>query len=427
MEPHEIPSARVRDEDVEVVPVPQREDVGASAGRPVPLNDAGDADIARASVEAVSDPREATVAELEMELRKEQLRFAIREARRRNAEEESRGFGGSAGHTPGPRLREGSIASTMQSDPLARGSRMQTESVEEVHRRGYGTPAMDSRGEYEEKGRTIHVKDPDPFYGQTIKEAQAFLHALEYNFALNPHLYKTNQTKIIYATRYLKGHASEAWHSAHSLEDVHDGMTFLQFRQFVFDAVEDPVNRAITVMCEYDKAHQRENQSAQAFATYLADLEEQISDYTEAQRSRHLLAKLKEETRNELVRMSPRVMPRRDIISNATRIETTEGKSSKRKSTGTDKGDPSEKLPRYKKSRRSEGGTSASYKGEGAAGSQGQPKPRVPYGSCFGCGETGHLRKDCPKAQGSRVRSVAVPNPQSEGQGKGRGPAKTRN
>ena len=52
------------------------------------------------------------------------------------------------------------------------------------------------------------------------------------------------------------------------------------FVKFVNDAVEDPANRALTVMLSYKSAHQKDRQSVQAFATELGTLEEQIDPYT---------------------------------------------------------------------------------------------------------------------------------------------------
>jgi hypothetical protein len=52
------------------------------------------------------------------------------------------------------------------------------------------------------------------------------------------------------------------------------------FKSFVLDAVEDPVNRSLSTTVAYKVTKQGEGQTVQAFATALTTLEEQIDPYT---------------------------------------------------------------------------------------------------------------------------------------------------
>lgn len=77
----------------------------------------------------------------------------------------------------------------------------------------------------------------------------------------------------------------------------------------------------------YETARQEEGQSAQAFATELATLEEQIAAYTPEQRTQHLLAKLRPELRTDIITYHQVSQKRDDFVSLATRLEQAKRKA----------------------------------------------------------------------------------------------------
>jgi hypothetical protein len=198
---------------------------------------------------------------------------------------------------------------------------------------------------------------------------------------------------------YLAGEAHEKWHLRHNVADL-VGYTFDDFKEFVRDAVGDPVNRSITVTMAYERAHQKENQTVQAFALELDVLEDQMPRYSEEQRVRHLLAKLSQPLRNAIVKYHVIPKTRQDLVALASRIETADRASSSQaqhKRGGSD----SHGLDKQKKRRR--GDHSKSSPQSKSSGNAGASKEKKPSGStdlshieCYGCHKKGHYRNNCP-------------------------------
>jgi hypothetical protein len=82
------------------------------------------------------------------------------------------------------------------------------------------------------------------------------------------------------------------------------------------------MNRSLSTTISYENARQGEQQSAQAFATELATIEEQIAPYTNEQRTRYLLAKLKPTLRTSIISYYEVPKRREDLISLTTRLES---------------------------------------------------------------------------------------------------------
>ncbi|KAF2159422.1 hypothetical protein M409DRAFT_60773 [Zasmidium cellare ATCC 36951] len=140
---------------------------------------------------------------------------------------------------------------------------------------------------------------------------------------------------------YLAGEAQERWHNLYSIDDVENGYTYADFKDFVRDAVGDPVNRMLSVTLEYDKIRQREGQTVQQFATELDTLEDQLGDYSEPQRVRHLLAKLQPALRPAIVKYHEIPKTRQELVTLATRIESTDQSAHSKRQLG----DPSSQRP----------------------------------------------------------------------------------
>jgi len=297
-----------------------------------------------------------------------------------------------------------------------------TASVASQHRRAGVTPSRSNR---------VRLREPDTFKGKTLKEAREFIRSLELVFALSGDAYDDNREKVLYGVMFLAGEPREAWHHAHSVSQL-EGYTWSNFQDFVLDSVEDPANRSLTVTLAYEDAKQGDNQTAQAFASALTTLEEQMSPYTEEQRTRHLLAKLKPALRTAIVTYHALPTKREDLVVLATRLEAAgkrDGLAALPRSAGGSQANRNKGKKRGRSRSRSPAQKDRGPKGVGgysAAGDSHRPRPRNDQKSdaCYLCSKIGHWARDCPdKGKDSTVRKVDAVDPPSK-RGKKAEPAK---
>jgi hypothetical protein len=271
------------------------------------------------------------------------------------------------------------------------------------------------------------LKEPDTFKGKTLKEARDFIRSLELVFALAPDAYSAEQEKILYGVMFLAGEPRETWHQNNSVQQL-DSYSWEDFKSFVLDAVEDPVNRSLSTTVAYKTARQGDGQNVQAFATELATLEEQMDPYTPEQRTRHLLAKLKPALRTAIISYHEVPKRREDLISLATRLESASRGRDVHVVLGSTKRHASDShADRVKKRRGSPSRSSSALRappsqqqsrgGAGATRSVTNPQ-------CYGCKEYGHIRPDCPNkdkwsAKDRAVRKVGASAPKAKGTAKG--------
>lgn len=168
-------------------------------------------------------------------------------------------------------------------------------------------------------------RDVEPFHGKSRQEGIVFLSDVTSNLGLRKELFSSDRAKIDYAVQYLKGDAALVWDSAPNTKE----MTFKEFKEFIENVhLEMNPFRLVDLACEWDKARQREGQSVRSFSRYLFSLEFEMGNhYTKEQKARHLLAKLRETTRLDVIKYAP-VLPdmlsQEIIVSTATRIEALE-------------------------------------------------------------------------------------------------------
>lgn len=263
------------------------------------------------------------------------------------------------------------------------------------------------------------LKEPDTFKGKTLKEARDFIRSLELVFALAPEAYSSEREKILYGVMFLAGEPRETWHQNHSLREL-DNYGWEDFKSFVLDAVEDPVNRSLSTTVAYESARQSEGQTVQAFATELATLEEQMDAYTPAQRTRHLLAKLKPALRTAIITYHEVPKRREDLVSLATRLESAGRQGSSQFPPASTKRDAGTMPNRNaKRSRTSRGHSSAPKEGSSAhtpskPGTSGSSLAGI---QCYNCQEYGHYSSGCKKEKSDRgqsVRKVGAGAPQAK-------------
>lgn len=259
------------------------------------------------------------------------------------------------------------------------------------------------------------VRQPELFKAKTLKEARKFIRQLEVIFQLAPADYGGEHAKVLYASMYLDGEVADNWHHKYNVSNL--GLyTWDEFKTDMLDAVEDPVNRGLTVAKAYEKAKQGEGQTAQSFAAYLATLEEQMEPYTPAQRMQHLLVKLREPLCDAITVFHEMPKTRDALISLATRLETADTKHSaggtraSHKHTLSDaQGQPTQKklkFGQFSGRDRSQGRNNApplQLKGRGPLGA-----PPLSDVRCYECNETGHIRPNCPNKDKMTARKVEV-------------------
>ncbi|KAI7171343.1 hypothetical protein KC316_g11060 [Hortaea werneckii] len=243
----------------------------------------------------------------------------------------------------------------------------------------------------------LKLREPEPFKGMTLKEARDFVRTLELVFALAGDAYATDRERTLYGVMFLAGEPRENWHHMYSVADLED-YTWEDFKRFVYDAVEDPANRSLSVMLAYESARQGEHQSTHAFATELATLEEQLSAYTPEQRTRHLLAKLRHPLRTAIMTHHEVPTRRQDLISLATRLEAASKKDpapSKRGASEAPGRSRDQKKPRpggHDKANAPGAARPSQDDGGGVGGSGSERKF-----SCWNCGKEGHYQNQCTK------------------------------
>ena len=129
--------------------------------------------------------------------------------------------------------------------------------------------ARSTHAEHSGLSNRPQLRKPEVFKGKTLKEAREFIHTLELVFALAPSAYSSDRNRVLYGVMFLASAPRETWGHSHSVADLGD-YTWEDFKKFVVDTVEDPVNRSLSTTVAYETAKQADNQTAQSFATELA-------------------------------------------------------------------------------------------------------------------------------------------------------------
>jgi hypothetical protein len=165
----------------------------------------------------------------------------------------------------------------------------------------------------------------------------------------------------------------------------------------VRNTVADPANRTLTVTLEYERARQRGGQSVKEFVTELEVLEEQMPEYTEEQKVRHLLAKMTPAIRDALIAYVDLPSTRQGLVTAATRIENANAGVLSHKRHASDQQPPQERSQKQPRGRREGGEPSFRKRG---AGQPNKPDPTSPYDKsrveCYGCHKRGHYKSECP-------------------------------
>ena len=231
----------------------------------------------------------------------------------------------------------------------------------------------------------------------------------------------------------LVGNTDKRQHNNYDI-DYLDRYTYEAFKGFVRDYVRDPVNRILSITINYKAICQKESQSAQNFALELATLEDQLRDYTKAQKIRYLLAKLLPTLRSTIVKYYAVPTTRQELVTLATRIETLDkGARRMRKEDRRDDrrqfpSSLSQKKPRFKRSNKQRSSKlSLSEKAlESISGTLLDQKSRV---KCYSYYRKGYSKSDCPnrhlQTNNANITVRKINASEAKEQGKGRVPTKS--
>jgi hypothetical protein len=286
-------------------------------------------------------------------------------------------------------------------------------------------------------------RDPEPFKGKTLKEATIFISSLKVIFQIDPISYETEREKVLFASTWLAGEPRALWSYTTGAAPPLT-YTFADFEAFVHDCVADSVNRRVDVGQSYEEARQKEGESVTTFAKYLTTLEDQFHEsYTEAQRTRHLLNKLRPTLRDAITFEADVLLNRRDLVAMAQRLENAAtGKGSAR--TWVDEpGRRDHRDARAAPTRQRKGRNGLQPRKMQSQNRRRQepatPKPDFSPGICYTRGKMGHYSKEClsrPQSGGQALpqRKVGVGDSltvdaqpcRQDRAGKGKGREKTR-
>lgn len=171
--------------------------------------------------------------------------------------------------------------------------------------------------------RRLKAKEPDKYFGKSLKELEIFLRDCRNYIRLEEKSFIDEAEKVHWAVTFVKGDPADSWcrYEKDTYEENHGNFTWKEFENFLKDYHSDPVNRHITALQKYENARQKENQTAQHFSLYLEELEASLPPYDEQQRAGHLFTKLKPSLKKDILAKGDIPSTRRGVLALAQRFE----------------------------------------------------------------------------------------------------------
>lgn len=259
---------------------------------------------------------------------------------------------------------------------------------------GAGSNNTPSTFSEEPRPAPVHVREIEPeklqhYNGKSTREHREWVRSATNAFRLAPQKFHSDNVKIGWAAQFLRGTPYATWSEHEEAMGPEETPTWTYFTTFLLDQIEDPVNRGLDALLEYEEAKQRDGQSTVNFNTYLMGLESQLPDpLTESQKRNALWAKLRPDMRAALGNLQHLPTTRDAVVATATRLEKNKKRLSEYQSTQTQK--------RTRRNTREAHHTRESSK----------DNPRPPTNSsanststvrCYNCQGLGHYANKCPQ------------------------------
>jgi hypothetical protein len=243
--------------------------------------------------------------------------------------------------------------------------------------------------------RNLKPEKLPEYRGKTVREHLEFFRRAEIAFRLTPEEFEDDLRKVLFVMQYLQGEPQDAWYRHYETADL-NLLTWEQFKEFMLDLVEDPVNRQLHIAQRYEDAAQQPRQSAQSFAAYLSSLEAQLNPFTEEQQVFAFFCKLRPELRKQVAMYQDLPKTRESMVALATRVEN----SMKGTSTTPARNQATDSPTNSQKEQ--------GNRNPGASSKPPQTTPKDLSGiTCYNCGEKGHYANSCPKSQNPNMMSIA--------------------
>ena len=117
------------------------------------------------------------------------------------------------------------------------------------------------------------------YYKKNLRKHSNFFHSTDTLFNINTLYFSTERSKIYFIMQYLRGESQNMWYN--KLKELKKPelikkMIFKNFKQFLLDFIENSINHQFHHVQLHQNTKQESQQSIQAFASYLKNLEAHI-------------------------------------------------------------------------------------------------------------------------------------------------------
>jgi len=272
------------------------------------------------------------------------------------------------------------------------------------------------------------LKDLPTYREKGLKDAQLFIYGAERRFRVDAgYYYPTDQDKIdCCVLAFDKGPAAK-WERYEQRYGI-DNITWKDFTKWIYDTIQDPINREFNAVIEYEEARQRFGQSTDDFASYLDTLELELGIKDDRLRRNFLFGQLTKELQRRITNYNEVPQTRDALISLGTRLEnsgrllTNRHPESRRNVHNSAAQEPRENSKEPQNRPRERGrfrhrpyqpytptpaSGSNTVKTEGSrnregckrCGVVGHTAPNCPEVTCFKCNKKGHYASNCPELE----------------------------
>ena len=166
----------------------------------------------------------------------------------------------------------------------------------------------------------LQSPDLQLYYGRTMWEHQNWFHNVEDVIKASILYFPDNIVKIQYVLCYIAAKPKAAWRE-YSKIIPKNNWTWVGFKQFLLDCIEDPQNWHLAISKHYTEARQKSEQKTSDFANYLASLECDLEELLESMCCDNLLNKIQKKLYDKIIANQQISEIWETLISLATRLE----------------------------------------------------------------------------------------------------------